>query len=142
MRKLKGQINVFEQVMLFLISVLIFLACLMAFSSYQQYFISTGNSDQLVLVRDYIAYSIIKASEAGNETESYTTLYIPKVIGSETYIIRLSPAGLTLDMPFSKETKSTNLYGIGSSMELGTSDVSSSYGRVILYKDGNKIIIT
>lgn len=136
---MKGQVQVFEQVLLFFIGVLIFMACFVAFNAYQDYFVTVGNSDQMMQVRDYIGYAIFKASMTGDE--SYTTLDIPQTIGGEGYTVRLSEDGLNIMRLPSGETSDTSLYGLAGTMEFGGS-ASSSSGRVVLYKNGNKIIIT
>lgn len=138
----KGQVQVFEQVLLFMIGVLIFIVCFASFSAYESYFVTTGNEDQLIQVRDYIAYAIVKASEGWDTTDLYATLDLPKTIGGELYTVKLSPKGLNVTAMSSMKSKFTDLYGLNLTTELVESEVPSSYGRIVLYKNGNKIILT
>lgn len=142
MARRKGQAQVFEQVLLFAIGVMIFIVCFASFSAYQSYFVDAGNTDQLIQIRDYIAYAIVKASEGWNTTDSYITLEVPKTIGDEMYRVKLWPKGLTITMLPSMRSNFTELYGINLTTELIESEVPSSYGRIVLYKNGNKIILT
>ena len=139
---MKGQLMVFEQVMLFAIGVLIFIICFASFSAYQGYFTQAGNDDQATQVRDYIAYSVVRASEGWNSTISYTTIQIPRSIGGEMYKVALSAKGLNLTRLQSQNSSFTGLYGLNLTMELVNSEVSSSSGMIVLYKNGNKIILT
>ncbi len=141
-KRQKGQILVFEQVLLFAIGVLIFVICLASFSAYESYFAETGNADQLTQVREYIAYAVVKASEGWDSTTSYFTIQIPKTIGSETYRVRLSPEGLNVTMLPSMKYSFTGLYWINSTTQLMESEVTSTSGMIVLYKNGNKIILT
>ncbi len=139
---MKGQILVFEQVLLFAIGVLIFIICFASFSAYESYFAETGNADQLVQVREYIAYAIVKASEGWDGTESYFTIRIPKNIGSEIYRVSLSPEGLNVTMLPSMKYSFTGLYWLNETSEMVRSEVTSTSGMIVLYKNGDKIILT
>ena len=138
----KAQVQVFEQVLLFAIGVMIFLASFAAFSAYQNYYVNMGNSDQLIQVREYIAYAVFKTSELGDDIESYTTLDIPRTIGGETYVIELSENGLVITTIPSDEKSHAGLYGLNETFQFLESKVISSAGKVVLYKNGDKIIIT
>ncbi|MBM3304224.1 MAG: hypothetical protein FJY76_03930 [Candidatus Aenigmarchaeota archaeon] len=141
-KMMKGQMLVFEQVLLFAIGVLIFVICFASFSAYEGYFVQTGNEDQLVQVRDYIAYAVVKASEGWNGTNSYFTIRIPKTIGGEIYRVRLWPGGLNVTMLPSMKYSFTGLYGLNATAEFKESEVTSTSGMIVLYKNGNKIILT
>ncbi len=139
---LKGQMLVFEQVLLFAIGVLIFVICFASFSAYESYFAETGNTDQLTQVREYIAYAIVKASEGWGSTDSYLTILIPKSIGNEIYRVRLSPKGLNVTMLPSMKYSFTGLYWLNATTEMIESEAVSTSGMIVLYKNGNKIILT
>jgi hypothetical protein len=133
---------VFEQVLLFAIGVLIFVICFASFSAYESYFAETGNADQLDQVRDYIAYAVVKASEGWSSTNSYFTIRIPKNIGNEIYRVRLFPGGLNVTLLPSMKYSFTGLYWLNATTEMADSEVTSTSGMIVLYKNGNKIILT
>jgi len=141
-RRRKGQMLVFEQVMLFAIGVAIFAICFASFSAYESYFAETGNADQLDQVRDYVAYAIVKSSEGLGVTSSYFTIQIPKSIGGEIYRVSLSPLGLNVTALPSMKYSFTSLYNLGETTEFRESEVMSTSGMIVLYKNGNKIILT
>jgi len=141
-KTMKGQILVFEQVLLFAIGVLIFVICFASFSAYESYFAETGGADQLDQVRDYIAYAIVRASEGWGNTSSYFTIQIPKSIGGETYRIRLSPEGLNVTALPSMKYSFTGLYWLNATTDMEESEIMSTSGMIVLYKNGNKIILT
>jgi hypothetical protein len=138
----KGQTMVFEQVMLFAIGVMIFIICFASFSAYQGYFVETGNEDQLNQVLNYIGYAIVKNSEGWNGTESYISIKIPKTIGGEMYSIRLYDNGLNITMLPSMKTAFSGLYGLNRTTGMVDSEAMSASGVIVLYKNGNKIILT
>ena len=142
MGKMKGQNQIFEQVMLFAIGVLIFIICFSSFGAYQGYFTETGKYDQLIQVRDYIAYSIAKSSLQMNSSGSYSRIEIPKTIGGYIYRIRLSNNGLNVSLISSSESSFTGLYGLNMTTEMSPGEATSSSGSIVLYKSGNKIILT
>lgn len=139
MGRAKGQILVFEQVLLFFLGFMIFIACFVIFSTYQGSFINAGNEDQLRQIADYVAYAIVKSSEGWNSTESYVSMELPRSIGGEAYRLRLSAGGLNITMLPSMKSSFTALYGINRSVGLQDSEALSSSGRVVLYKNGNNI---
>ena len=141
-RSLKGQTMVFEQVLLFAIGVFIFIVCFASFSAYQSYFVDTGNADQITQIRDYVAYAVVKASEGWNSTRSYMTIEIPKNIGNEIYKVSLSPAGLNVTTLPSMKSSFTGLYWLNTTTELVGSEITSTSGVIVLYKNGDKIILT
>ena len=141
-RRMHGQMMVFEQVMLFAIGVAIFIICFASFSAYESYFAETGNADQLDQVRDYVAYAIVKSSEGLGVTSSYFTIQIPKSIGGEIYRVNLSPIGLNVTALPSMRYSFTSLYNLGETTEFKESEVMSTSGMIVLYKNGNKIILT
>ena len=138
----KGQIMVFEQVLLFAIGMLIFIVCFASFSAYEDYFVKAGNEDQLVQVRDYIAFALVKASEGWATTNSYSTIKIPSSIGNEMYKVNLSSAGLNVTMLPSMKYSFTGLYWLNMTTQFLNSEVTSASGMIVLYKNGNKIILT
>ncbi|NIO22609.1 MAG: hypothetical protein GTN38_01095 [Candidatus Aenigmarchaeota archaeon] len=139
MRRKKGQTIVFEQVLLFTISVAIFIASFALFSMYQSSYISTMKWDQLKAVKEYIVSNIIELSEK-EEFESSVILEIPKRIGNDYYRLTLSPNGLNITF-FTGNIKDydfSSLYGLNTSYTFEGS-VTSDKGKVIIYKKGNSI---
>ncbi len=138
MRKAKGQILVFEQVIVFGIGVAIFAASFALFVMYQnQYSFSTGQ-DQLTGVREYLVSSIIKTcgSEAANS--SYV-LAVPRTIGGSLYKIALSPAGLNLTLE-SGGSDFSPLYGLNETFEF-SGMVVSDLGKIVIYKSGKAVFL-
>jgi hypothetical protein len=115
---MKGQSPIFEQVMLFSISIAIFIICLSIFHIYEVYFTDIMMEDQLTGVKDFITSNILTLSKK-NENFSMK-LEIPGRILNQIYEI--------------------NLYNLTESFEFSGS-ILSSYGKHIIYKKGNKIII-
>jgi hypothetical protein len=142
MKPMKGVSLVFEQVLLFMIGVMIFSACFVTFSLYQQQFTGEISQDQLNEIRDSVSSAIIDLSS--RETDVNTTMrrdLLPK-IGDAGYVIEINSSGLfvyTLG-PYRTESFSP-LYGINHSMSL-SGRFSSIHGReLMIYKNGNEIII-
>jgi len=134
---MKGQILVFEQVMLFSAGVAIFIVLFTFFTIYQEYFVSVGIEDQLNSVNNWITSNILKISSRQN---SSIILPIPKRIGNEIYMIKLDNNGLNVTNMALDITKTSNIYGLGKLFNL-SGRVLSTGGRILIYKKGNEIIL-
>jgi hypothetical protein len=133
----KGQAVVFESVLIFTISVAIFVVCYAVFTIYQySYFTPIGTSDQLGEVRDYLSSHIVAMSQ--REGDGWVLIQLPRYAGNEEYRIDLSENGLNIST--SEAFKFSNLYNLGSSFEL-TGRAASPQGKITLKKEGNKIIM-
>ncbi|NIO20399.1 MAG: hypothetical protein GTN76_06570 [Candidatus Aenigmarchaeota archaeon] len=138
MPKKRGQTVVFEQVLLFTISVAIFISAFALFSMYQSHYLSMTRWDQLKGVKEYMVSNIIELSEK-EQFESSVVLKIPQKIGSDYYRITLSPNGLNIS--FFTGTAGydfSSLYGLNASYNFSGS-ITSDRGKVIIYKIGNSI---
>jgi hypothetical protein len=140
MRKRAGQSIIFEQVLLFGIGVAIFVALFGVFTVYQNYFASANLDNQLDEVKNVVVSNIIKLSEKG-DVDAYVMMKIPRKISDEGYEISLSGSGLNVTGLLTGISKSSSLYGLNETHELAGS-VMSALGRFIIYKKGNKIILS
>jgi hypothetical protein len=140
MRRLSGQSLIFEQVMLFGIGVAIFVVLFAVFTIYQHYFASVNLHNQLDEVNDVVVLNIIKLVEKDNVT-AHVIVDIPRRIGDEGYEIVLSDRGLNVTSLLTGVSKSSSLYGLNESYNL-TGSVMSIFGRIIIYKKENKIILS
>ncbi len=139
-RRLKGVVLVFEQVMLFTIGLIVFMACFVVFSSYQLYFTNTVSQNQYDQVGEMVASQIIMLSE-NQAVNSSVMVKVPESIGNQRYYIRLSQAGINIT-PFEAGRGSfTPLASINKSM-LISGVFSTMHGReFLIYKRGDQIII-
>ena len=134
----KGQTLIFEQVLIFSISVAIFAASFMVFSSYQGHYTSITSEDHMKEVKDFVTSNIIKIGESG-DFNSTIIASIPQTIGSGPYDLVLTKDSLTINLDdgrsdyFSMETlnKTFKLSG----------KMTSSSGTIVIYKTGDSIII-
>ena len=137
-RRMKAQGAIFEQVMLFVMVVTIFIMYFAVFNIYEGYFMSVGTNDQMTQMKNYISSGILRVASREDAVESSITLKIPKKIGNRAYIIKLSNKGLNITCPSMGISKHSELYNINESMGL-SGDVMSLGGKVIIYKKGNEI---
>lgn len=131
----KSQARVFEEVILFLFGVIIFITFLAFYSSYHSYFISVSEEAQLNQLKDQLASNILKlALKPGN---SSIVLKIPKKIGESPYKIQLTNDNITIS---NRISKSSNLYKI-SDLLGGTfqGEIWSAQGKVTIIKTENNI---
>jgi len=141
-RKMKGVSMVFEQVLLFMIGVMIFSACFFTFSMYQQQFTGMISQDQLNEIRDSVSSVVLDFSSRDSLVNSSMKMDLPGKIGDAGYMIELNSSGLVVYTmgPATIESISP-LYGINHSITL-SGRFSSIHGReLIIYKNGNEIII-
>lgn len=136
MAKLKAQVVIFENVMIFAISVIIFLSCYVVFSVYQSYYSSTAAEDQLNKVRDFLSSNIV--SMTMKKGSSSVVLKIPETAGYQEYVIELSSLGLSLKTADLEKTSS--LFNLNRTYDLSGKTVSTK-GRISIYKKGDQIII-
>lgn len=136
--QVKGQILVFEQVLIFGIAVAIFVASFALFVMYQNYYTSSSTQDQLTGVKEFILSDIIKICEK-DDMNSSVVLSIPKMIGNNFYKISLSPAGLNVTMEGIASDFSP-LYGLNETFEF-SGMVVSDLGKIVIYKNGNSVFL-
>jgi len=140
-RSLKAQSLIFEQVLLFTMGVIIFIACFAAFSVYQSYFSAVSTNDQLSEVKDIIISNIIKLSQKEECMNSTIEIDIPEDVGGRAYIIELSADGLNITLQgMQRISKFSPLFNLGQSITLN-GRVLSTGGKIMIYKKPNEIII-
>lgn len=137
---LSGQSLVFEQVLLFAIGVGIFVVLFAAFAVYQNYFVSINLHNQLDEVKDVAVLNVLKLIEKENVT-AHVVVEIPRRISDEGYEIVLSNNGLNVTSLLTGISKFSSLYGLNESYNMSGS-VMSIFGRFIIYKKENKIILS
>ncbi len=137
---MKGVSLIFEQVLLFMMGVTIFISCFSVFTLYQNYFLKLTGEAQAENVLNYISSHIIRIAQYDNETNVTLTLHIPKRIGNEGYEVILTNTGLNLTCLTSGYSISSRLYGLNHTFNL-SGRIRSIDGTFIIYKKGNEIII-
>jgi len=138
--KAKGQILVFEQVLIFSIGVIILITSFALFMMYQSFYLSSTTQDQLSEVKAYVLSSIIKLSEE-KEMNSSIVISIPKRISNNLYKISLSPIGLNMTLiPENQAQDFSALYGLNKTFDFGGM-VVSDLGKIVIYKRGYAITL-
>lgn len=140
MGRSKGQVMVFEQVLLFVIGVMIFIICLSVFDIYRDHFNSVSVEDGLKQLEAVVSSNIIKLAEKPYGTNSTITLEIPSTIGGSQYSIELNGSSLSITTAAGLK-RTTDLYNLGGSCKLGGGRILSTRGRFIIYKKENNIIL-
>ncbi|MFH1236991.1 MAG: hypothetical protein V1648_01125 [Candidatus Aenigmatarchaeota archaeon] len=136
-KKRKGQMLVFEQVLMFTIGVAIMIMAFALFTMYQNYYTSSTASDQMTEVKEYVLSSIIKACES--EANVTMILTIPKTVSNSFYKISLSNAGLNVTLePYSGSGDFSPLYGLNETFVFSGMAISD-LGKVVVYKNGNLV---
>lgn len=137
--KRKGVTMIFEQVILFAISVSIFLVLFAVFTVYQNSYVSLGTENQLDEAKEWISAHILKISQKKNATASII-IPIPRRIGDAVYEVSLSQEGLNVTNLLTNATKSSTLYNLGESFTL-SGKVISIKGKITIKKENSTIII-
>ncbi len=134
----KGQSVVFENVLIFVAGVTIFVLFYSVFTAYQANYTAIGIDSQLSEIRDYISTHILLM--AGKEDiNSSVTLKIPRTVATELYEIEVYRGGLNLTSSVTGVRKHSGLYNL--SVTLVPKRVPSSAGKVTIYKKGDRINI-
>lgn len=136
----KGAVLVFEQVMLFMIGVAIFISLFAVFSTYQTHFNRISAQDQLSEVNNIISSRILIMSQEDKNTNISVSLSIPRTVGGMDYKIELFEDGLNVSTIDKGIFSFSSLYNLNSSFYLAGRVLSTS-GRLVIYKNGNRIII-
>ncbi len=138
--KSKGQILVFEQVLLFSIGIIILITSFALFIMYQNYYITETAQDQLTQVKEYVLSHIIKLCEE-SDLETSVVLTIPERIGNSFYRISMSNIGINITLePEGKINEFSTLYGLNETFSF-SGMVISDKGKIVIYKKRNSIII-
>ncbi|UCD03132.1 MAG: hypothetical protein JSV63_00660 [Candidatus Aenigmatarchaeota archaeon] len=136
---MKGQSIIFEEVLLFGISVAIFIVAFTIFQMYQMNFSSNSLSDHTRSVRDMVLGHVVELTRIGDLNASLT-LRIPREMSGEYYHIYINNTNFWV---ITDETKTTASYSIESmsSTYSFSGETASRMGEIIIYKRGYNIII-
>jgi hypothetical protein len=136
----KGASLVFEQVLLFVLGVFIFLMCFSIFRTYEVHFDESISKNQFEEVSEYIISNILMFSER-DQANSTVKIRVPQMIGNDYYIIRLNQTGLHLTDFEGVASRFTPLSRINETLLL-SGGFSTLHGtEFLIYKRGNQIII-
>jgi hypothetical protein len=136
---MKGTTIIFEQVLLFMISVSIFTVCFFFFSLYQTHFTSVAVNDQVKAVRDMISSHVLELTSL-REMNATSEVKVPKTISSEFYSVAFAGTVLNVTTLSSRISATMDLKGIARDFRLYGNSTSSK-GEIIIYKRGNNIIL-
>jgi len=150
---LRGQIVVFENVLVFAISIVIFIFCFTIFMNLQDYYINVGVHDQLNKIQNIVATAVITVAE-NSDINASIDVKLPKTIAGEYYELRLwgatdtNPSG-NLTIKLNEVEKSSEIFGLGccgvTACPSGCFSFSgralSQKGKVRVYKNGGQINI-
>jgi hypothetical protein len=134
-----GQSLIFEQVLLFMISVAIFIVCFGLFQLYQSHFTHISLNDQVKAVRDMVSSQVLQIVKFENLNVT-SKLKIPKKISGEEYRLLMTGTGLNVTTEITGITATSNFYQLGERYSFSGETISSK-GEIIIYKMGNNIII-
>ncbi|MEM5871778.1 MAG: hypothetical protein QW051_02815 [Candidatus Aenigmatarchaeota archaeon] len=136
MKKNKGQILVFEQVLLFVIGVAVLISTFSLFILYQNFYLTTASEDQLNQVKEYIFSNIVRLTKT--KANASLVLNIPKTISNRYYKISLTNAYLNLSLEPNDAYTLSSLSALNESFNF-SGRVISTNGKVVLYKKDNWI---
>ncbi len=129
---------IFENVLIFVAGVTIFILFYSVFTAYQANFTAIGIDSQLSEIRDYISTHILLM--AGKEgINSSVIIKIPRTVATELYEVELYSSGLNLTSSVTNVRKHSNLYSLP--VTLIPKRIPSSAGKITIYKKGNRINI-
>jgi hypothetical protein len=134
---MKGQILVFEQVLLFSLGVAIFIASFALFVMYHTHYLAITAEDQIAGVKEYITSNIINLVGKGDFNSS-VILKIPRRINNQNYYISLDN-GVKVTL-YDGTYDFSDLSTLSESFEFEGENVLSD-GEIVIYKIGNKIIL-
>jgi len=138
--KRRGASLVFEQVMIFMIAVIIFLVCFSMFKSYESYYSKSIANEQIIEVSDHIISTILTLSRSGN-INTTMKVTVPARIGNEYYLINLTRSGLNITTISTGINSFTTLSRINTTFSLNGAFVTTHGSEFMIYKRGNQIII-
>jgi len=136
---MKAQSFIFEQVLLFMIAVSIFIMCFFLFQIYQNHYSIIASNDQVKAVRDMISSQVIVLTKFEGLNAS-VRVRIPKKIVGEWYRITFSDSSLNVTIQMRGTSASSNLKQLGNRYTFSGNSTSGK-GEIIIYKRGYNIII-
>ncbi len=132
---MKGQIPIFESVLLFTVGIAIFVICSVVFAIYQATWTDISEGQQLEQIGLYISAAIHTLAQ--NPANSSLMLAIPRQVGGTFYSIALNNQSKQLNVSTQKKTYT---FELDRQLEFfGTQ--SSTAGQILLKKEKNKIFI-
>jgi hypothetical protein len=143
MHSMKGQTRIFEEVLLFGVSIAIFVTCLSIFQLYQEHFGFVSLNDQAVAIGNIVQGNLIEMARLGDANAS-VIVTIPRVLSGESYLIKLNDTDVTIT------TKKRGFVYMGRLQMIGkdiggsfslSGEAASSRGQIIIYKKGDNIIL-
>jgi hypothetical protein len=134
-----GQTIIFEQVLLFMVSVAIFVACFALFQIYETYYSTISANDHVQAVRDIVSAQVLQFTKFEGMNVS-ATLNVPEKIGDEGYDVIFTGSGLNVTTRLTGITATSDLFQLGNRYTF-TGNSTSSEGKIIIYKRGNNIIL-
>ena len=138
-KKRKAQVQIFEAVLIFGISVSIFTICYFLFSSYHAYFSNVTIHDQLDGVKELAVANMLQLAEKENDIDhSSVSVSIPKRIIDIPYEIILYEDRLCIESL--RASQCSNIFNI-ESVQFQPSKAASVNGKITIYKKGNRIYI-
>ena len=135
----KAQTLIFEQVLLFMISVSIFVVCFGLFQLYQSHFTSVSVNDHVKAVRDMISAQVLQLVKFDHLDVS-AKLKIPKRISGEIYNMMFTGSGLNVTTGQTGISATSDFYQLGNRYTFSGNSTSSK-GEIIIYKRGYNIIL-
>jgi hypothetical protein len=136
----KGVSLIFEQVMLFLIGIMIFLACFSIFRSYEYHFSNSIMNEHLEEVSDWVVSNIMGFSREDG-VNSTLRVTVPELVGNEHYKINLTQSGLNITTLQSGRTIFSPLARINRTFSLDGAFSTVHGSEFVIYKRGTQIII-
>jgi hypothetical protein len=138
--KKKGATLVFEQILLFVMGIIIFITCFSLFRSYETYFSEFTAADQFEDVNELIRSNIVLFSQEEN-TNSTMRVEVPEEVGNERYIINLSQEGITIKTSETGKVFFSPLSAINRTFSFSGRFSTVHGSEFLIYKKGNQIII-
>jgi len=136
---MKAQTLIFEQVLLFLVSVAIFIMCFFVFQTYQGHFSSISMNDQVKGVRDLISSNVLELARFG-EMNASVRVRIPERVSGERYRMSFSGYSFNVSTELTKTYAQMDFSDFLSSRTFSGNSTSSK-GEVVIYKRGSNIIL-
>ena len=136
----KGASLIFEHVMLFMIGVVIFIACFSIFRSYELYFTDSIMREQLEDVNEMIVSNLITFSQRP-DVNATIRMSVPEIVGNEYYTIRLRQEGLNLTTLVTGTRSFSPLSALNRTFALSGGFSTLHGSEFLIYKRGDQIII-
>ena len=136
----KAQTPIFESVILFATGVLIFIIFVSVFNIYQEFFLSVTMRDQLEEVNSFVTSNILQI--ALKDVDSIITIQIPKTVGTEGYIINITGDGINITTIDTQASSFSSLFNLSERFNISGDRIISKRGRIIINKQGDRIILS